>query len=200
MGHQGLLSSSFGVEFTGRQREASTGEIGEITIERQPWAAARVAHGLFRHKVWFRLGDQTVGPSSALAQTYHLILTERLEPAASGHLGRPPNFMFAALSAHVPWLQLEHVAHSVPAPRAPMGAADPYRVSSRRETELEWRRTHQDVLRAYVGQWVAVEGDRIVASGSSLAEAARRARAKGVAIPYVFLVDGLGPNAATLGL
>lgn len=74
------------------------------------------------------------------------------------------------------------------------------RVANRRQTELQWRRTHQDALRPYLGQWVVLEGEQIVASGPSLAEVVLQARGKGVRIPYVFRVDYSDQNTATIGL
>lgn len=74
------------------------------------------------------------------------------------------------------------------------------RVPSHRNVEMQWRRTHGDVLRRYLGQWVVLEGQRIVASGASLADAVRQARETGVRVPYVFRVEELNEDSATLGL
>src|SRR5437899_3412886 len=62
----------------------------------------------------------------------------------------------------------------------------------RRTRELEWRRTHKETLRQYLGQWVALEGDQITAHGLSLADVVTEARARGVRVPYVFRVEDLG--------
>ena len=58
-----------------------------------------------------------------------------------------------------------------------------------REVELKWRASHQKVLKQYAGQWVVLEGERIVAAGFSLGEVVRKASKLGIAIPYVFRVE-----------
>lgn len=40
----------------------------------------------------------------------------------------------------------------------------------------------------YAGQWVALDGDRLIASGSTAKEVYAQARAEGVEIPFVELV------------
>src|SRR5947209_15597467 len=74
------------------------------------------------------------------------------------------------------------------------------RIASHRNVEMQWRRTHGDVLRRYLGQWVVLEGERIVASGASLGDAVRQAREAGVRVPYVFRVEELSEDSAILGL
>lgn len=76
----------------------------------------------------------------------------------------------------------------------------PFKAPSRRQLELQWRRTHKEVLRGYLGQWVVLQGERILASGPSLAEAVKQAREMGVRVPYVFRVEDLDENIATIGL
>ena len=73
-------------------------------------------------------------------------------------------------------------------------------VPNRRQTELQWRRTHRHVLLRYVGEWVVLEREQIIAHGRSFADAVREARTAGVTVPYVFRVDGRDEGAATLGL
>jgi hypothetical protein len=41
----------------------------------------------------------------------------------------------------------------------------------------------------YVGQWVALSGDRLLATGSNASEVYAKARALGVAVPFVAYVD-----------
>ena len=74
------------------------------------------------------------------------------------------------------------------------------RVAGRRDAELRWRRAHRQTLRAYLGQWVVLEGQQIVAFGPSLADVVIRAREAGVAVPYVFRVEDFDEGSATLGL
>jgi hypothetical protein len=73
-------------------------------------------------------------------------------------------------------------------------------LQSRRSTEIGWRRAHPEELRRYFGEWVALEGRRIVAHGTSLAQVVREARIEGIAIPYVFRVDDLNDATAIMGL
>ena len=69
-----------------------------------------------------------------------------------------------------------------------------------RSKEIEWRRTHRNELREYEGQWIVLEGSEIIAHGNSPAEVVRQARARGIRVPYVFLVEDVPQNTATLGL
>ncbi|HVO25844.1 MAG TPA: DUF5678 domain-containing protein [Candidatus Margulisiibacteriota bacterium] len=62
-------------------------------------------------------------------------------------------------------------------------------ISQHRRREMEWRRTHGDVLLGYVRQWVCLEGEKIVAHGTDVARVVATARRKGVKIPYVFYVE-----------
>jgi hypothetical protein len=73
------------------------------------------------------------------------------------------------------------------------------RITSKRQVELEWRRANRNALRQYIGQWVVLERNQIKASGSSLGEAVRQARASGIATPYVFRVES-DEDVATFGL
>jgi len=69
-------------------------------------------------------------------------------------------------------------------PAEPDASTPPRRLPFR-ERETEWRRTHGDVLRAYAGQWLVLEGERIVAHGDDPAPLVARAREHGIRSPYV---------------
>lgn len=71
---------------------------------------------------------------------------------------------------------------------------------ARRETELRWRESHADMLRQYAGEWIALEGERIVAHGRDVAQAVGAARAAGVRIPYVFRVEEAPEDVVPIGL
>ena len=60
--------------------------------------------------------------------------------------------------------------------------------SGHRTRELEWRRTHREVLRNFAGQWVVLEGEEIVAHGKDPQQVVVEARAKGIRVPYIFYV------------
>ena len=59
----------------------------------------------------------------------------------------------------------------------------------RRSTELAWRASHKNELRAYAGSWVVLEKDEVISTGETVQEAVNRAREAGIAVPYVFKVD-----------
>ncbi len=59
-----------------------------------------------------------------------------------------------------------------------------------RECEHTWRRANRELLQCrYVSQWVVLEGEEIVAHGKDAVKAVQEARAKGIAVPYVFFVQ-----------
>jgi hypothetical protein len=60
-----------------------------------------------------------------------------------------------------------------------------------RTDEGAWRRTHPDQLRAYQGQWVVLEKNEIIASGSDVVTVTQQARDRGVNTPYIFYVEAM---------
>lgn len=69
-----------------------------------------------------------------------------------------------------------------------------------RSQELEWRRTHKDELRRFANEWVALEGDQIVAHGQDPLQVVQEARARGIQTPYVFCVEPSGEDVVKMGL
>lgn len=70
-----------------------------------------------------------------------------------------------------------------------------------RDCELAWRQSHRDELqRRFAGEWVVLEGEEVVAHSGDAAQAMEQARAKGVAVPFVFYVDPPQPNVFHIGL
>jgi len=57
--------------------------------------------------------------------------------------------------------------------------------ANRSAKSLRWLHENQE---QYSGQWVALDGDRLIASGSTAKEVYSRAKAEGVDIPFVELV------------
>jgi hypothetical protein len=51
----------------------------------------------------------------------------------------------------------------------------------------------------YSGQWVALDGDRLIASGPTAKEVYSKAKAEGVEIPFVDLVTDPAPVPSTGG-
>jgi hypothetical protein len=54
-------------------------------------------------------------------------------------------------------------------------------------------------LEKYSGQWVALDGDRLIASGPTAKEVYSKAKAEGVEIPFVELVTDPEPVPSTEG-
>jgi hypothetical protein len=71
--------------------------------------------------------------------------------------------------------------------------------SGHRTRELEWRRTHREVLRNFAGQWVVLEGEKIAAHGKDPQQVVIEARAKGIQVPYIFYVGPTNVSPVTLG-
>lgn len=70
-----------------------------------------------------------------------------------------------------------------------------------RKRELAWRRSHQEELQdRFAGQWIVLEGEKVVASNEDAAQAVEIARAKGITVPFVFYVERPRPGVVHLGL
>jgi hypothetical protein len=71
-----------------------------------------------------------------------------------------------------------------------------------RKREDAWRRSNRDYLQAqFAGKWVVLEGDEIMAHSVNAARAVEEARAKGVAVPFVFYVEPpRQPGVVRIGL
>ena len=57
--------------------------------------------------------------------------------------------------------------------------------AGRSEKSLEWLDENRE---KYAGQWVALDGDRLIANGLTAKEVYSKAKAEGVEIPFVELV------------
>ena len=57
-----------------------------------------------------------------------------------------------------------------------------------RTREYEWIREH---THEYAGQWVALEGDRLYAHGSSARQVFEEAKRAGATLPYIARIDSL---------
>ena len=73
-------------------------------------------------------------------------------------------------------------------------------VSSFRNLELEWRRTHPEILKSFEDEWVVLEGEEIIAHGSNPIEVVAKARAEGIKTPYVFYVESFSEDISKMGL
>lgn len=61
--------------------------------------------------------------------------------------------------------------------------------STHRQREFEWIETHADEMRRLAGEWVVIEGDRLVAHGKNAAPVFATAKRKGITVPFVFYVE-----------
>lgn len=77
---------------------------------------------------------------------------------------------------------------------------DQVRTAGHRTRELEWRRTHGDALQTFRGQWVALQGEKIIASGHDPVQVVQATRAQGIQVPYVFYVEPQSEDIARMGL
>ncbi len=58
-----------------------------------------------------------------------------------------------------------------------------------RETEIAWVASHSKELAKFQGQWIVVDGQRVVVNGYDFAEVTKEARSNGVEIPYVIKIE-----------
>ena len=69
-----------------------------------------------------------------------------------------------------------------------------------RVIENEWLAKHPEKVRAHAGEYVVVEGRRIIAHDRDAAKAVDAARRRGVTNLYIFFVEPpLPPNTARIG-
>ena len=68
--------------------------------------------------------------------------------------------------------------------------------TDRSAKSLRWLHENRE---KYLGQWVALDGDRLIASGSTAKEVYLKAKAEGVEIPFVELVTEQEPVHFTGG-
>lgn len=64
------------------------------------------------------------------------------------------------------------------------------------EAERAWIEAHRD---EYLGQWVALDGDRLLAHGANAREVAETARAAGVKAPFVERIEPKPETDAFMG-
>lgn len=69
-----------------------------------------------------------------------------------------------------------------------------------RGREIEWRRTHPEILKSLENEWVVLEGERIIAHGHDPIRIIDEARSKGIRTPYIFFVEPQSEDVASIGL
>ncbi len=78
------------------------------------------------------------------------------------------------------------------------GKSSPYGF---RAVEIEWMNKHPEKLRALAGEYIVIEGTRIMAHSTDASLAIREAKRKGVPIPFILYLEPLSSmNSAHIGL
>jgi len=70
---------------------------------------------------------------------------------------------------------------------------EPKRTTPPRHDEMRWIQAHANELAALDGQWISVEGARLIASGARLVDVVARAEAMGIHNPFVHRVEAERP-------
>lgn len=69
-----------------------------------------------------------------------------------------------------------------------------------RVRELKFQESHPEAFCPFVGQWVVLEGETIVAHGSDPIRVVAEARSRAVRVPYVFFVEEPKEDSVWIGL
>jgi hypothetical protein len=109
--------------------------------------------------------------------------------------------------AYIGGMPLASMAGSTPPPAVTMGLMGSTTAraistpAGKRQREMAWRAEHASFLmERYEGQWVVVEGERVIAAATTPGVAIAEARRAGVLVPYVFHVSRPEPGVSILGL
>jgi len=119
-------------------------------------------------------------------------------PVAGANMS-PPRLLHVNFDELLQGLTEKAVASSQSA-AAPARAVERVNVRTLREREVEWRRTHPEILKQFENEWVALEGEKIIAHGPDAADVIKAARAEGIRKPYVFFVEPKDENVIMYGL
>jgi hypothetical protein len=65
---------------------------------------------------------------------------------------------------------------------------------------MEWMNKHPEKLRPYAGEYVVVEGTRVVAHSPDAEVALRTAKRRGVVIPFILFLEKPDPELIRIGL
>ena len=57
-----------------------------------------------------------------------------------------------------------------------------------REREMQWIENNKDFLETLLGNWIIVEGDKLVASSTDLSIALRKAKSTGINVPFIHFI------------
>jgi len=99
--------------------------------------------------------------------------------------------------AQLPAAEQERIRRWLEEKRATIGAGHSSQAHADRSAKsLRWLHENGE---NYPGQWVALDGDWLIASGPTAKEVYSKAKAEGVEIPFVELVTDQEPEASTGG-
>ena len=99
--------------------------------------------------------------------------------------------------AQLPAAEQERIRRWLEEKRATIGAGHGSQAHADRSAKsLRWLHDNRE---KYSGQWVALDGDRLIANGSTAKEVYSKAKAEGVEIPFVELVTDPDPAPFTGG-
>lgn len=65
---------------------------------------------------------------------------------------------------------------------------------------MEWMNKHPEKLRPYAGEYVVVEGTKVIAHSADAGEAIEAAKRQGITIPFVLFLAPAEPNTFHFGL
>jgi hypothetical protein len=83
----------------------------------------------------------------------------------------------------------------------PAGRARKRRSPARtRERELAWLAQHRAHLSRYAGEWLIIEGDDLIAHGPDYLAVLKKARRRGVLVPFAYRVPEEDAGTAWMGL
>jgi hypothetical protein len=99
--------------------------------------------------------------------------------------------------AQLPAAERERIRRWLEEKRATNGAGHGSQAHANRSAKsVRWLHENRE---NYLGQWVALDGDRLIANGPTAKEVYSKAKAKGVVIPFVELVTDQEPVPSTGG-
>jgi len=102
-----------------------------------------------------------------------------------------------SITGQVGLVSLSGSIQNIQSPRLDVGhsVASPFR-----KREIEWRRTHAEILKSFENEWVVLEGERIIAHGHDPIRIIDEARSQGIRTPYIFFVEPQSEDIASIGL
>ena len=57
-----------------------------------------------------------------------------------------------------------------------------------REKEMNWIATHQEDINSYRGEWIVIEGNRLISHNRNYLKAISDSKTKGIQIPFVLFI------------